>query len=180
MENRRIEITAKLFYKTILTQIINIDLEDVAKNKLTQVQFFCMYYVFVHNEPSVGAIADGLNTSDAAAVKLIDRLVKKKLLLREEDPFDRRVLKIKLTAQGQELLERYCTTQTELFNNIIKMMPEEAVSSLAYGLSEFLKAALLKPEHVDAVCLKCGWKHIPDCPGNVRYIELTGQEKENV
>ncbi|PKM88680.1 MAG: hypothetical protein CVU87_06905 [Firmicutes bacterium HGW-Firmicutes-12] len=180
MENRKLEIASKLFYKTILAQIINLDLEDVAKNKLTQVQLSCMYYVYVHNEPSVGAIAGGLHTSDAAAVKLIDRLVKRNLLLREEAHEDRRVLRIKLTIQGRDLLERYCAMQKEHFNEIIKNMSKEAVGSLEYGLSEFLKVALVEPEQVDDICLKCGWEHIPDCPGNVRYIELTGHEKEKI
>lgn len=180
MLDKSLEIAAKLFYKTILTHIINPDLEEIKKNNLTQVQLSCMYFVCVHNEPSVGAIADGLSTSDAAAVKLIDRLVKKGLLLREEDMVDRRVQKIKLTEQGQELLEKYCTKQTKLFNAIVDRMPKEAVNSLKEGLTEFLRAALIKPEQVNEICLKCGWDHIPDCPGNVRYKELTGLEKENV
>lgn len=180
MNNKRLEIAAKLFYRAILTQIINLDLEYITKEELTQVQLYCMYFVSVHNDPSVGAIADGLAISDAAAVKLIDRLVKKDLLIREEDRADRRVLKIKLTEHGQSLVEKYCSKQTIIFNEIIERMPIEAVSALESGLTEFLKAALLDPEQIDEICLKCGWEHIPECPGNIRYIELTGKGKEKI
>lgn len=180
MNYKRLEIAAKLFYKAILTQIINLDLEDMTKEELTQVQIYCMYFVSGHDRPSVGTIADGLVISDAAAVKLIDRLVKKDILVREEDRADRRALKIKLTEHGQSLLEKYCSKQTKIFNEIIERMPIEAVSALEKGLTEFLKAALQDAEQIDEICLKCGWQHIPECPGNERYIELTGRGKEKI
>lgn len=180
MHNKTLEIAAKLFYRTILTLIINPDLEHMPGEELTQVQLSCLHFVCLHNEPSVGAIAEGLAISDAAAVKLIDRLVNKNLLVREEAREDRRVLKIKLTSQGASILEKYNSVQTQLFNEIIKRMPQEAVDALAQGLTEFLRAALVKPEQIDEVCLRCGWEHFPECPGNVRYLELTGEEKKEV
>lgn len=180
MSNRRLEIAAKLFYRTILTQIINLDLKEISAEKLTPVQLYCMYYVFVHGEPSVGSVADGLAVSDAAAVKLIDRLVRKDLLIREEDRSDRRILKIKLTEQGRVLVGKYTAKQSEIFDEIIARMTQEARTSLEIGLTGFLEAALLKPEQIEEICLKCGWEHIPECPGNVRYMELTGKQKEKV
>lgn len=174
------ENAAKLFYKTIHTVIIAPSLAKVSNGKLTRTQLACLHYVYRHDEPSVGAIACGLRISDAAAVKLIDRLVRKKLLTREEDPDDRRVHKIMLTSQGKEILEEYNSAQTRLFSQIIMKMPQEDVDALERGLKQFLRAALVKPEQIDEICQRCGWEHFSECPGNVRYLELTGHEKTNV
>ena len=175
-----LENTAKLFYKTIRSVIINPSLNQVSGGKLTGTQLACLHYVYRHDEPSVGAIACGLGISDAAAVKLIDRLVRKKLLTREEDPDDRRVLKIILTSRGKDILEEYNSAQTQLFSQIIMKMTQGDVDALERGLIQFLKAALVKPEQIEEVCQRCGWDHFSECPGNMRYLELTGHDKTNV
>lgn len=180
MEKKQLELAAKLFYRTILTRVISPGLQDIPDEKLTAVQLSCMRYVYLHAEPSVGEIADGLKISDAASAKLIDRLVKRSLLTREEDPDDRRVLKIKLTAKGAEILERLNTLETKNFTQIIDKMSKESIQALEEGLVAFLQAALEKPEEVDQACLQCGWEHILDCPGNLRYRELTGVDKSKV
>ena len=176
---KALENTAKLFYKTIHTVIINPSLGRTSGGKLTGTQLACLHYVYRHDEPSVGAIACGLGISSAAAVKLIDRLVRKKLLTREEDPDDRRVLKIIITLRGKEILEEYNSAQNQLFSQIIMKMSKEDVDALERGLTQFLRAALVKPEQIDEVCQRCGWDHFSECPGNMRYLELTGHEKTN-
>ncbi len=176
----KLQRTLRLFFQTIGSRIFKSALGELSDEDLTQVQLSCIRFAYLHPEPSVGMIAEGLGVSDAAAAKLIDRLVKKSLLTREEDPHDRRVLKIKLTAAGQKLLENICSVETEYFLSIFQRMPQKSLLDLERGVVEFLKAALKKPEQVDEICLKCGWSHELDCVGNIRYRELTGHDKEKV
>lgn len=180
LDDARLEITAKLFYRTILTRVITPGLAELPEEKLTYVQLACMRYAYLHPEPSVGEIADGLNISDAASAKLIDRLVKRFLLIREEDPDDRRVLKIKLTDKGLIILKSLRETESHNFTTIIRKMSPGSVNALEQGLAAFLSAALGKPEEIEEACLRCGWEHSLDCPGNIRYRELTGEDKRNV
>lgn len=180
MERTSLEIAAKLFYRTILTHVVNPQSEKIKNEGLTSVQLACMHFIYVHKEPSVGAIADGLRISNAATVKLIDRLVKKELLLREEDKADRRVLKIKLTNSGLDLVKEHFTGQTRLFDEIIRRMTPEDAQALEAGLTAFLVAALVTPEQIEEICLMCGFEHLPDCPGNVRYKGLSGHDKKQV
>src|SRR5690554_544501 len=105
MDSKYLEKTAKLFSQAISFCVLRPTLNEMAREELTEVQLSCLRFVSLHPEPSVGEIADGLRISNAASAKLIDRLVKKNLLSREEDPQDRRVLKIKLTTDGRKLLE---------------------------------------------------------------------------
>ncbi|HYH02673.1 MAG TPA: MarR family transcriptional regulator [Bacillota bacterium] len=178
MDHIVLEKAARLFYRTVICEVIEPALTEMAEEQLTQVQLACMRFVHLHPEPSVGDIADGLAISDAASAKLIDRLVKKGILTREEDPADRRVLKIKLTAPGIKLLETVNRIEHNQFEKIINGMPAESVKALQEGLTAFLTAALGSPEAIDNVCLKCGWEHIEDCPGNLRYTQLTGQQRK--
>lgn len=173
------ELSAKLFYQTIATQVIKAGLTDLPDNEqLTQVQLACLRYVNLHPQPSVGEIADGLKISDAAAAKLIDRLVKKLILIREEHREDRRILKIILTEKGAVLLERVTRRQQQYFQEIISRMPEEEVKALHRGLNGFLNAAFKSLEAIDEACLRCGWDHLLDCPGNMAALKLTGNHRQ--
>jgi len=180
LKEEQFQRLARLFCQTVLFRVLKPALDELAKQDLTQVQLSCIRYVHQHSEPSVGMIAAGLGVSDAAAAKLIDRLVKKNLLIREEDLHDRRVLKITLTSEGLKLLESICSLEVQFFASILKRMPSESMTSLEQGMIDFLKAALEKPDQVNEICLKCGWSHDLDCPGNLRYRELTGHDKEKV
>jgi DNA-binding MarR family transcriptional regulator len=174
-----IDKAAKLFYRTIITKVIAPTLAELGAEQLTEVQLLCMRFVDRHTECSVGEIADGLAVSDAASAKLVDRLVKKHILTRTEDPIDRRVLKIELTSPGKNLLKKANRIEQERFEQIIGEMSPEAVSELKRGLTAFLTAALVSPEEIEAVCLKCGWDHLVECVGNLRYRQLTGRDKEH-
>lgn len=178
--DEKLQRTVRLFCQAVASRVFKPALDELTNEDLTQVQLSCIRFAHLHTEPSVGMIADGLGVSDAAAAKLIDRLVKKRLLTREEDPQDRRVLKIKLTEAGQKLLEDVSSLETKYFSSILQRMPSESLTELEHGIIGFLKTALEKPEQIDEICLKCGWSHELDCPGNMCYRELTGHDKEKV
>lgn len=180
MKVNTLERSSKLFCKAIVYRVLRPSLEGYDKEQLTEVQLACIKYVAAHNEPSVGEIANGLGISNAASAKLIDRLVRKKLITREEDPADRRVLKIKLTVKGSQLLELIKKIEVQQFDGILQKMSGPEIEALELGLQAFLKAALDSVEQIDEICLRCGWDHIFNCPGNLRYRELTGKGKEHV
>jgi DNA-binding MarR family transcriptional regulator len=174
-----LEKAAKLFYRTFIAKVVEPGLNELADDQLTQVQLSCLRFTMLHPEPSVGDIAAGLSISDAASAKLIDRLVRKNLLIREENPVDRRVLKIKLTATARKMLDEVNAGEEKRFQRILDRMTPADTQILQNGLAAFLQAALETPEEIDRVCLKCGWDHYPDCLGNIRHRQLTGKDKEN-
>jgi DNA-binding MarR family transcriptional regulator len=180
MERNLFSRTAKLFCQAMFYLIVRPTLNKLVKGSLTEVQLACLRFVHLHPEPSVGAIAGGLSFSNAASAKLVDRLVKKKLLIREEDQQDRRVLKIILTADGQELLTEIEGIEARYFESILQRMPPQALEALTTGLTAFLKAGLQDISQIDEICLRCGCEHVLTCPGNLRYRELSGQDKSKV
>jgi len=180
LDEKQLERTVRLFCQAVSSQVFKPALDKLADDDLTQVQLACIRFACLHPEPSVGMIADGLGVSNAAAAKLIDRLVKKGLLIREEDSRDRRVLKIKLTEAGQDMLERVCSMEDQYFGSVFQQMSSESRQDLECGIVAFLRVVLEKPEQVDEICLKCGYSHEFDCIGNLRYRELAGKDKEKV
>jgi DNA-binding MarR family transcriptional regulator len=180
MERDLFSKTAKLFSQALFYRIVRPTLNELMDGDLTEVQLACLRFVFLHPDPSVGAIADGLSFSNAASAKLVDRLVKKKLLSREEDQQDRRVLKIKLTPEGQKLLDTIEKIEAQQFDAVLQRLSPEEHTALETGLTAFLKAALQEVNEIEEICLRCGSHHVLNCPGNVRYRELTGKDKTKV
>jgi DNA-binding MarR family transcriptional regulator len=177
---KRVANSAKLFCQAMTLRLVRAVLAQLSDTALTEVQLTCLRFVRLHPDPSVGAIADGLGVSDAAAAKLIDRLVRRNLLLREEHSADRRVLKIKLTGNGKKLVQQVDELEEREFQTIIACLEPAELTALQDGLNAFIKAALRSPEEVEKACLRCGVAHIADCPGNLLYKELTGRERTEV
>jgi DNA-binding MarR family transcriptional regulator len=63
--------------------------------------------------PTLGSLADSMNLSDASASRAVDGLVKRKLVVRAEDPGDRRVRRLSLTEAGRSLSHRVLTARLE-------------------------------------------------------------------
>jgi DNA-binding MarR family transcriptional regulator len=83
---------------------------------------------------SVSEIGDELQISNAAASQLLDRMVNQGLLMRAEDPVDRRLKQIRLSPQG------YLTLQQGL--QARQKWLEDLVLRLSPGEQEQVAAAL--------------------------------------
>lgn len=80
----------------------------------------------------VSDIGDHLGVSNAAASQLLDRLVHQGLILRNEDPDDRRAKKISLTDQGRDFIENGMKGRERSFTSLADgMTPEERAAVLA-------------------------------------------------
>jgi len=76
----------------------------VKEHGLSMPQFAALQYLHAEAPRSVSEIAEHLNLSLATTSHLVDRLVGKELLLREEDPDDRRQKRIALAPAGRALV----------------------------------------------------------------------------
>lgn len=147
---------------------------------LTEVQEHCLRFIYYHDQPLAKEVADGLRISNAAVTKLIDRLEKKGLVVRRYPRADRRQIILELTLAGMELLETTSQKSKQRLAEVVNRMDPEALAGLERGLIGFLKAALINTELIDQICLRCGRAHITDCPGNITYRSLTGEDKKTV
>ncbi|TBR15005.1 MarR family transcriptional regulator [bacterium] len=76
------------------------------KGKVTLQQFFALDYLNRENEIKMTDLARFMNVTTAATTGIADRLVKSGYILRLSDPSDRRIIKIKITPKGSELVNK--------------------------------------------------------------------------
>lgn len=72
---------------------------------LSMSQIGALFHVQREGSSAVSHLGDGLGVSSAAASQLLDRLEQQGLILRVEDPKDRRAKQITLTDKGRETLQ---------------------------------------------------------------------------
>lgn len=144
---------------------------------LTQVQENCLRFIYYHEAPMVKEVAEGLQISNAAVTKLIDRLEKKGLVRREYSRKDRRQILLYLTPAGINLLENARKQSLQRLQAIVDRLDPEALVSFEQSLHNFLEATLINTETLDQICMRCGLAHLNECPGNLICRELTGQDR---
>src|SRR6186713_1763472 len=70
-------------------------------------------------------LADGLGIAPSAATPLVDRLVEQKLVRREDDPDDRRIIWIRPTPKSQALHDELLQTNQDVLADVINALPDE-------------------------------------------------------
>jgi DNA-binding MarR family transcriptional regulator len=104
---------------------------------VTMPQLKTMLLLFLNGPMRMSDLASDLGVTLATATGLVDRMVEKGIVLRQDNPEDRRVVLIGLSTEGQakisrlwesskiksrELLESLDTTSLQTFGNILKTM----------------------------------------------------------
>jgi DNA-binding MarR family transcriptional regulator len=78
-----------------------------------------------HVASGVSDIADDLGVTSAAASQMLDRLVQQDLIVRSEDPNDRRVKQLVLTDKGHELLQESIQARQKWIEELADLMTVE-------------------------------------------------------
>lgn len=90
--------------------------------------------------PSRG-LADRLSISAPAVTPLVDRLIDQKLVRREDDPNDRRVVLIKPTARAVSLQHKLMEMNRSLVARVVDELPEHEIVAIEQALTHLLRAA---------------------------------------
>jgi DNA-binding MarR family transcriptional regulator len=72
---------------------------------LSHAQVGMLFMLFHHQNASVKKISEHLGITKSAITQLMDPLVDKDLVLRQNDPKDRRVVQLSITAKGKKVLK---------------------------------------------------------------------------
>jgi DNA-binding MarR family transcriptional regulator len=170
------ERSADLFVLVLEKTLTGQVLEDDFDGHVTSSQLLALRYLALNEQPLMSDLADGLGISYPAATKTVERLVKKGLAAREDDPMDRRVVRVNLTKDGMRLVRRILAEKNARFHRILQNMRAEDRQALLGGVEAFVTVALetMDTDNVAAaICLHCGAEHSPDCT-----VEATLARKE--
>lgn len=80
--------------------------DELYKGKITLPQFLALDFLNRRGECKMTDMAHFMQVTTAAVTGTVDRLVRDGYVVRVYDPDDRRIIRIKLTAKGMELVTR--------------------------------------------------------------------------
>lgn len=98
-------------------------------------------FILEHGPMNVSNLAAGMGALVSSASRLCDRLEAAGLLLRDPGR-DRREVTIRLSPDGQSLLDRLKVRRREDLARVLEAMSAPAQAALLWGLSQFSEAAV--------------------------------------
>ncbi len=113
----------------------------VLPDDLTLPQFRALVFIAQHDATSSGALADALGVHPSSITRLVDRLVAKRLVARQNSAFDRREIRLTLTARGRSVVERVTRARRRDLTSILKHLSPADRSELTHALNVFALAA---------------------------------------
>jgi DNA-binding MarR family transcriptional regulator len=119
----------KLLLPTVPREILDLD--------LTTPQMKVVLLLFLNGPTNMTALASGLGVSLATTTGVVDRLVERSMITREELKEDRRVVLCRLSEQGHALVNRMWTSARSRVRELLEAVPasklvliEEALQAL--------------------------------------------------
>lgn len=135
----------------------------------------CLQHIYLHGPSSIRGIATGLSITFPAVSQLVDRLVKKGLVTREEGKEDRRFASVNLTDEGRATVLEARASRSKWLRDILDKMPGEKREALVDNLEEFIRIALETTGNIEEACVRCGIDHLAFCVVNKAKISKTGE-----
>lgn len=145
--------------KTMTVQL----LRELDEMEITLSQLQALTHVAERQKCSVGSIAERLNVTHPAVVKLVDKLVRKGLVTRNVAAADHRQSEIAITPEGRRLVNQVRQERTQRLVGVLDRMCPEERQALIHGLQAFVTAALRDQGALDALCLSCQALLPTDC-----------------
>ncbi|MCT3671836.1 MarR family transcriptional regulator [Elizabethkingia anophelis] len=103
---------------------------------ITYPQYLVLLVLWEHQEQSVSQLGEKLYLDSGTLTPLLKRLEQKKLITRSRSKEDERIVKIKLTSEGQSLQKKAASIPKQLFEDM--KVPEEELKQLKTTIEKIL------------------------------------------
>jgi DNA-binding MarR family transcriptional regulator len=107
---------------------------------LSMSQIGALFRIF-RGKSSVSDISDNLGVTSAAASQMLERLVQQGLILRKEDPNDRRVRQIVLTDKGRQILQESIAARQGWLENLSRTLTDSQREQVTAALNILIEKA---------------------------------------
>jgi DNA-binding MarR family transcriptional regulator len=145
--------------KTMTVQLLR-ELDDL---DITLSQLQALTFLAERRKCSVGSLAEGLGVTHPAAVKLLDKLLRKSLVTRSVAPEDHRQSEIVVTPDGRRLVNQIRQERMGRLDRVLDRMPAADRRALIQGLEAFVTLALRDEGALNALCASCQALLPTDC-----------------
>jgi len=93
-------------------------------------EFFVLSYLPAEREPNMSEIGGALSIDFSTLTRLVNKLVDKSLVERRSDPQDRRVVRVRLTERGKEIMLMVEKEKKRRIVSILRRLSNEEIESL--------------------------------------------------
>ncbi len=135
-----------------LRQIIRaVDLHSrqlLGEHKITGPQLITLLTVENYEPVTATAIAGHIHLSPSTVIGILDRLETKRLIRRDRDPKDRRLVQVSLTEQGEVLARSAPSPLQDTLAEAMGKLPETELVTIAESLERIV--GLMQIQHVEA------------------------------
>ncbi len=152
-------------FASVVREILEVKLVgEVSPDSLTLSQFHLLKLIALNGQHQMGAIAEFLGVSPAAATKNIDKLEGLGLVARNPSELDRRATLISCSTKGRHLVEKYEHAKEERIAPVLAAFKPEELELFTRLLERFALFMLRSEEGDEGLCLRCSAHYDDNCP----------------
>jgi DNA-binding MarR family transcriptional regulator len=164
-------------FRATMTQLKCASSERLLRLGVSMAQLHIMFTLQRSGEMPMSRLADVLNVSDSNATGLIDRLEERGFIERRRVPTDRRVVLVRVTADGEAMLREVDALSDELLRSVLTRLPVSQLRGVAHAISALREAV---DSTVDSTAGPTADRHVastttPRSPANLRGADLAPQ-----
>jgi len=152
---------ARVFAKSVRDVIEGAVLQEVAGPKVTMPQLKLLYLVAQTDSVTIGDAAEFLGVTSPAVSKTVEKLVRRRLLRRNDIQGDRRSSQLSLTEASKRLLETYEAARNQKAAEIFANYSPEQLRRTSELLDHL--AAEIEHSAKDQLCMQCEIYARQDC-----------------
>lgn len=127
--------------RAMMRGVMRSALDALGASELTLLQLGTLLLLEDGEARTVGALGEQIGRSLSATSRLVEQLVKRELLRREEDPDDRRARRVTIAARGRKLLQVMVRRRAETEMRLIAALAPEDQRTVLRGLELLAEAA---------------------------------------
>jgi DNA-binding MarR family transcriptional regulator len=110
------------------------------EDRVTLPQFRMLVVLAWHGETKLVTLADVLNVNSSTAMRMADRLAAAELIVREVNPHNRRESLIRLTEEGQRIVDEVTARRRQEIGVIVSRLSPEQCHTLVAAMNAFNEA----------------------------------------
>ena len=129
----------------------------VRESGLSMSQVGALFQIQHRGSSGVTDLGDKLGVTSSAASQMLERLVQQELILRSEDPSDRRVKQLVLTDKGHQVLQESVRARQSWLSDLAETLSDREKETIIAALNILIdKANQLKPVEPDKFSIPGG------------------------
>lgn len=109
----------------VMSEFVKRYASGLNKVKVTLPQFFILNFLDEKGEAKMSELASIMQVTTAAMTGVVDRIVKYGYVKRVYDPEDRRIIKVRLTPKGKELVNKVNLQRKQMLISIFGKLSEK-------------------------------------------------------